>query len=92
MSEKDNRLETSQLQQIDVYPNPANNTLFVELTKQPETSILYSLYDIQGKVLINGDFSEQKYGIDISHISKGIYFIAFTIENQTRIIKKVIKE
>jgi hypothetical protein len=92
-SSKDiNRIETEEMQQIDIFPNPANNTLFIKLSHQPERSIYYNLYDIQGKQLIKGDFNEQKNEIDISHISKGIYFIAFTIENQTRIVRKIIKE
>jgi hypothetical protein len=87
-----NLIGTEQLQQIEVYPNPANNTLFVKLNKQPETSIQYHLYDIQGRQLINGNFNEQEYKIDISYISKGIYFISFTAENQTKTVKKIIKE
>ena len=78
--------------QVKVYPNPANNTVFISLDKMPETSVNYQLYDIQGKELQNGNFSSQQQELDIASLSKGIYFISVSVENQSRITKKVVKE
>jgi hypothetical protein len=77
---------------VNIYPNPARNTVFISLDKMPETSVYYQFYDIQGKELQSGNFSNQKQELDISAISKGIYFISVTVENQSRITKKVVKE
>jgi hypothetical protein len=77
---------------VNIFPNPANNTIFISLDKMPELSVYYQLYDIQGKELQSGNFSNQKQELDISAISKGIYFISVTIENQSKITKKIVKE
>jgi subtilisin family serine protease len=77
---------------VNIYPNPANNTVYISLDKMPENSVHYQFYDIQGKELQSGNFSNQKQELDISAISKGIYFISVTVENQLRITKKVVKE
>jgi len=78
--------------EISVYPNPANNILYIKLDKFPQTSVNYTLYDIQGKELSSGSFEGQKHELNISHISKGIYFIRCTTGNQPATTKKVIKE
>ena len=77
---------------VNIHPNPARNTVFISLDKQPQTSVNYQLYEIQGKEFQNGTFSGQQQELDISSLSKGIYFISVTVENQTRITKKVVKE
>ena len=78
--------------EISVYPNPANNILHIKLDKFPQASVNYTLYDIQGKELSSGSFEGQKHELNISHISKGIYFIRCTTGNQPATTKKVIKE
>ena len=60
---------------INVHPNPANNMLYIKLNKFPQTSVNYTLYDIQGKELLSGSFEGQKHEVNISQISTGIYFI-----------------
>jgi hypothetical protein len=78
--------------QVNVYPNPVNNTIFISLDKIPATPVHYQLYDIQGKELQSGKFNSQKQELNISTLSKGIYFISVTIENQSKITTKVVKE
>jgi parallel beta-helix repeat protein len=78
--------------QVNIYPNPANNSVHIVLDKLPETSVRYQLYDIQGRELRNGIFSGQQQELDISSLSKGLYFISVNIENQSRITKKIVKE
>jgi hypothetical protein len=78
--------------EVNVHPNPTNNTIFISLDKMSETSIHYQIYDIQGKELQSGNFSNQKQELDISSLSKGLYFISVTVENQSKITKKIVKE
>ena len=85
-------ITTSDKIEINIYPNPANNTLYIKLDKFPQMAVNYTLYDIQGKELLSGSFEGQKHEVNISHISKGIYFIRCTTENQPATVKKVIKE
>ena len=62
--------------------NPVNNTLYIKLDKFPQMSVYYTLYDIQGKELSSGSFDGQEHEINMSQISKGIYFIRCATENQ----------
>jgi hypothetical protein len=70
---------------IKLYPNPANNILFIEgLTQQA----VISFTDINGKMLINTSISKNQ--IDISNLPKGIYSIKI-VDNSEVITKKFIK-
>ena len=71
---------------LSIYPNPASNLISLESKNQVITSI--RIFDISGKQL----FSETKLNslnkqVDISNLSKGIYFI--TLNNQ--LTKKFVK-
>ena len=87
----------SELQDLDetmkdatfvVYPNPANNILFVEThgraSLQDQT---YRITNLMGQTLLQGNIMAETQQIDMSNLTKGMYFI--TIANQTR--KFVIK-
>ena len=92
---KDNHLvETNATEtiQINIFPNPARNTVFISLDKLSGSSVKYQVYDIQGKELKSGNFSGQQQELNISNLSKGIYFISVTVENQSKITKKMVKE
>ena len=66
---------------VQIYPNPAKNSLTINyLNSNPK----FKLFDTSGKLLIKGNGSE----VDLSTLSKGIYFIK--VENNKPI--KIIKE
>jgi hypothetical protein len=83
-------LRTSQFSTNDfiAYPNPANNSLYVHLPNQSMMSS-FSINEISGKQIRNaqGIFSQ----IDISYLSKGIYFLTVIAAGktyQTKFIKQ----
>ena len=53
---------------IRVYPNPAQNTLYIQ---SAETVEQVSIYDISGRMLLQ----TTRQSIDISHLANGIYII-----------------
>jgi len=70
---------------IKVYPNPANNVLFIDgLNENTE----FAMYDINGKLLIIKKISNNQF--DISHLRPGIYFIKVKISGSSE-TKKFIK-
>ncbi len=77
--------------QLSVYPNPADNILYIELYNLPKTPVDYILYDMQGKQLSRGNFNSRKHEMDISSLSTGVYFLHFKTEDCTPVVKKVIK-
>ena len=69
---------------ISLYPNPANNVLFVA-SKQ---ALQYTVFDVVGKQLISGTTAGNNT-IDIAALSKGIYFIRLTADGKQAVMKFV---
>jgi len=86
---------TNNLNNIQIYPNPATNNLFVSIPSSNEGDLNISLIDLTGKELIsrNSDLITQNnlIHLDLSGISPGIYFLRVSNERNT-ITKKVIVE
>lgn len=57
-----------------VYPNPANTTLHVESVNSNKTDGEYKLLDLNGKVLVQGNFN-QMLTMPLTDIAPGLYFI-----------------
>ena len=86
------KLNNTEKLQVKIYPNPANNTLFIELDKIPHTSVQYTISSVLGELIQTGYFNGQKQSIDISALSNGIYFINIMIENQSKTVRKFVKQ
>jgi hypothetical protein len=60
-----------------VYPNPANNILFVEtrlIASLPDQT--YRIINLMGQTLLTGNISAETQQIDISTLPSGMYFIS----------------
>ena len=71
---------------VSVYPNPTNGQLFINSTYGIENIVLY---DIQGRKVQGFNPSEGNM-LDISNVSKGVYFLEITSvkgNSTTKIIK-----
>lgn len=66
-----------------VYPNPANNILYLS-----KDILKYTIYDITGKQILNGNDHE----VDLTGKAKGIYILTAHIYNGETIIIKVVKD
>ncbi len=66
---------------FSIFPNPANTDLFIKLANSLSTdSIHYKIVDVLGRVLQKEKL--QNYRIDVSRLSKGIYFLMLYREKQ----------
>jgi choice-of-anchor B domain-containing protein len=73
-------------QGLSLYPNPANNTLFITSKYEAITSI--SIIDIQGKILYSEEnLNNNIKSLDVSSLSKGIYFVKLNHSLTKKIIK-----
>ena len=72
-----------------VYPNPANNILFVETVCTPSLpdQTAYRITNLMGQTLLQGLISSETQQIDISNLPIGMYFIS--VDGQT--VKFVVK-
>ena len=73
-------------QNINIYPNPVSNKLYI----QKDVSVgTVSLYDINGKNIKSWETQKNKY--DLSFLKNGIYFIEIVTENNLLCTKSIIK-
>ncbi|HAT67378.1 MAG TPA: hypothetical protein DCS66_22755 [Flavobacteriaceae bacterium] len=54
-----------------LYPNPCKELVYVT----SETEVIYTLFDEMGRKIDSGSVSRDK-PIQVSHLSKGIYFVS----------------
>ena len=73
-------------QNINVYPNPVSNKLYI----QKDVSVVAaSLYDINGKKIKSWETQKNEY--DLSFLKNGIYFIKIITENNLFCTRSIIK-
>jgi hypothetical protein len=84
--------ENTQNNQLHLYPNPATNTLTLNLSQlQKLQNATVSIYDIQGKQLLHQNIVEAQTQIDISSFAKGIYIVKVQTDKET-LQSKFVKE
>ena len=74
-------------QNINVYPNPVSNKLYIQ---KDVPVVAASLYDINGKKI--SSWYGQKNEYDLSFLKNGIYFIKIITENNLFCTKSIIKK
>jgi hypothetical protein len=58
---------------VEVYPNPAKNILYVKSIKNQTSPLHYSIYDTNGKLVLNGNSDNNNFGINIQTLNPGLY-------------------
>ncbi|MCB0700780.1 MAG: S8 family peptidase [Chitinophagaceae bacterium] len=71
---------------VRIYPNPATNSIVVTgLT----STTAYSIADVSGHVLKNGNIDDSNNLINISGLSAGVYIINLNTESNLKVIKLI---
>ncbi|MBP7507869.1 MAG: T9SS type A sorting domain-containing protein [Prolixibacteraceae bacterium] len=84
MSDKDINL-------IKTYPNPVNGGILnIEIPENEKFQI--KVFDINGSVLYNFTQDERIRSIDLNEITEGVYFLQFTNDVYTKIIKIIKRD
>jgi uncharacterized delta-60 repeat protein len=73
--------------QISLYPNPVKNQLNIDFQNNQINIDTYKIFDINGRIILNGNLSNGLNQINVENISKGMYIL-----NAGSINKKFIKE
>ena len=74
--------ETSPLSEIIVFPNPAQDILNFESVLENGKNILIQVFDIQGRLMNQFDFSGNQQRVDVSKWSDGMYFYQIINEGE----------
>jgi hypothetical protein len=69
---------------LKLYPNPTNDIIQINR----EIDIFFSVYDVNGMLLIKGIGKK----INLSKLSSGIYFIQLQNQNGEKLMKKIVKK
>ncbi|HMQ49081.1 MAG TPA: T9SS type A sorting domain-containing protein [Saprospiraceae bacterium] len=74
---------------IKIYPNPTQSELNIELTENQYEEI--TIFTSKGQVVYNADKGADRYTVDVSQLSPGMYFIRF-ISNGLATTLRFVKE
>ena len=74
---------------VNLYPIPTNGTLNIDLNNLTNVSV--SVYDINGRVILNKDLSGNENSVDLSNFQTGIYLFKIK-SSEGEINKKVVKK
>lgn len=84
-------LITSDVQKIDIFPNPVNNILNINLTGYTGKSDL-SLFDVNGRIVLNRQVSATNTPLDISKLPAGVYMLRIKNGGKDVKMEKIIKQ
>ncbi|MCX7548842.1 peptidoglycan DD-metalloendopeptidase family protein [Xanthomarina sp. F1114] len=81
-------MEEETIESTRIYPNPATHNVAIKTGKTLESA---TIYDVRGKIIKSVYFNENSiYNLDISNISKGMYFLTVvSIENEQESFKLI---
>jgi hypothetical protein len=77
---------------VNIYPNPANDFIEIEVEKLNPSKSFINIYDIVGKNLIKTQITDFKNVIDITKLPAGIYFAEVSMEGNKTVFQKFIKQ
>ena len=81
--------ENTNLNLAQIYPNPVKDRLFVEFNELGQDKMMLSIISIEGKLISIQEITELRTTIDFSYLSKGIYLLKFTSNQQTEVYKVI---
>ncbi len=76
---------------IHVYPNPTSGQLYITRDATRENNAELHIYSVTGKLMIHKKLKDLTNKIDVSHLTKGLYFIRISSQNSV-ITRKFIKQ
>lgn len=71
------------LSDVQLFPNPSNGQVTIDLGNQIDGELTWSLYDLKGMNLGNGEINESSTKLDLSNLDAGIYLL--NVSNGTAI-------
>jgi hypothetical protein len=81
--------------EINIYPNPSQGQMTINFSSLDNSSILIHVLNIDGKIICNSNLKTvtgaNYFNLDVSNLSKGIYFLELTSNKDTQIRKIVLE-
>lgn len=78
---------------INIYPNPAKDELFLHLEKESfKQNLKYQIYSTAGQVVATGNIPQPLTGVRVQHMPAGLYQLVITDGNNILMRQRVVKE
>lgn len=87
-----NNIEFSNIK-ITEFPNPVTDFLQININNQisDNSSFLYQIADINGKIITTKSFFDTSETIDLQNLEKGLYILSIFKDNKTVYYQKIVK-
>lgn len=82
------QLKSESYNTINCYPNPAHNTLFIDVPFEKEYKIL--IYNLLGELILSNETYKNQTELDIRHLVSGAYILKVNVRNHW-LTHKIIK-
>lgn len=79
------------IETLSIFPNPANETVTINIDKNTQSPVTISIHDINGKVVSTETITSEQNTIDVSHFNKGIYLVHIYSKSGRTTCKMVIQ-
>lgn len=76
---------------MHIYPNPTSTNLTVELNNARLLNSKLTIFDIQGKQILNTEAQDLKTTFDVSLLQQGVYIIKCDKEGEKSYVKRFVK-
>ncbi|MDP1621318.1 MAG: T9SS type A sorting domain-containing protein [Bacteroidales bacterium] len=76
--------------QVSLFPNPAHSIVY--FSSRPASTDLngsLTIYDLRGQLVLSKQLHRETTGIDISGLKPGVYFVRYSDNRMTRVLKFV---
>jgi hypothetical protein len=87
-------LQTSGAKAFSLYPNPSNGLVNIELESQEQTLFPFKVYDLNGKLVVEGDktleVGENHFQFDFSGLTPSVYLLEYRLKGVAYTTKLVI--
>lgn len=86
-------VEQDAFAKFDLWPNPAGDRLNISLSGEEGDDVFVSVFDMQGKRLVNNQISglNTTTSLDVSSLSAGIYFVK-VLRGEKEAVRKFVKK
>lgn len=83
--------EQSSINAINLFPNPASQTITIENTDADQQLAKYSIRSVSSQIVIEGTMNDEIKQLDISRLHSGIYILSLTSESGKMIYRRFVK-
>ena len=76
---------------LNIFPNPVDQFFYLEIEGLNGRQADFRIYNTIGQTVVEKNLPYQKNGVNVSHLSAGVYFCEVIVENRRGVRKLVVK-